>query len=305
MAGSVRPEWIAVDWGTSNLRAWAMDGADAVIAAADSDDGMGRLTKDEFEGALLRLVGDWLADGQATDIVACGMVGARQGWQEAAYRPVPCTPAGAGALVVAGTDSRIRVSILPGLKQDRPADVMRGEETQIAGYLAQDPGYDGLICLPGTHSKWARVSNGEVISFSTFMSGEMFALLSEQSVLRHGVAKDGWVAEEFARGLTESFEAPEMSVAALFRLRAEGLLHGLSPEAARTKLSGIVLGMELAATKAQWQHAPVVIIGAKGLGGRYAEALRMLGGKAELADGDVMTLAGLVSAYRQMRGEQK
>src|SRR5690606_17758702 len=120
-----------------------------------------------------------------------------------------------------------------------------------------------------------------------------FALLSEHSVLRHGVAKDGWVADGFAKALTESFDAPDMAVSALFRLRAEGLLHGLSPEAARARLSGIVLGMELAATKVQWLHSQVIVVGAKGLGGRYAEALKLLGGRADLADGDEMTLAGL------------
>lgn len=302
MDGSIRPHWIAVDWGTSHLRAWAMDGDDAPIAEQHSDDGMGRLEKNEFEGALTGLVGDWLVADRTIDVVACGMVGARQGWAEAAYRAVPCRPAGEDVLVVP-TDSRIRVTILPGLKQDRPADVMRGEETQIAGYLAHNPHYAGLICLPGTHSKWVRIANGEAISFTTFMSGEMFALLSEQSVLRHGIIRDGWDADAFVEGLSESFAAPEMAPAALFRLRAQGLLHGLSPRAARAKLSGIVLGMELAATKAEWQDGPVVIIGAKTLGGRYTEAVRLLGGRAEYVDGDAMTLRGLVAARRHLRKE--
>lgn len=305
MAESIRPHWIAVDWGTSRLRAWAMDRNDEATASRQSEDGMGQLEKNQFEGALLRLVGDWLEDGRMMEIVACGMVGARQGWAEAAYRAVPCHPAGAGALVVQGTDARIRVSILPGLMQDEPADVMRGEETQIAGYLAGNPGYTGLICLPGTHSKWARVANGEVVSFSTFMTGEMFALLSEQSVLRHGVSGEGWDADGFAEALETSFAVPELAPAALFRLRAEGLLRALAPEAARAKLSGTLLGMELTATRTQWQDARVVVIGASGLGGRYAQALKLLGGKAELADGDAMTLAGLVSAYRHMRGERE
>lgn len=299
---AAKPFWIAVDWGTSHLRAWAMSRDDNLLEMRQSADGMGRLERDAFEGALLELVGDWLESDRTTDVVACGMVGARQGWAEAAYRAVPCAPAGSDALVVTGTDNRIRVSILPGLMQDDPADVMRGEETQIAGYLAQHPDFAGLICLPGTHSKWARIEKGQILSFSTFMTGEMFALLSGQSVLRHSIAAEGWDAEGFALAINESLNQPETAVAGLFRLRAEALLHGLAPETARTRLSGLVLGMELAATRAKWQDSPVVIIGAEGLGGRYRDALHLAGGHATLAEGDAMTLAGLVSAYRQLRG---
>jgi 2-dehydro-3-deoxygalactonokinase len=88
-------------------------------------------------------------------------------------------------------DPRLRVSILPGLKQAVPPDVMRGEETQIAGFLAAAPGFDGVLCLPGTHAKWVQISAEEVVSFRTFMTGELFDLLSTQSVLRHSIAGEG------------------------------------------------------------------------------------------------------------------
>jgi phosphonate metabolism protein PhnN/1,5-bisphosphokinase (PRPP-forming) len=87
---------------------------------------------------------------------------------------------------------RLSVHVAPGLRQGKPADVMRGEETQIAGFLALNPNWDGVICLPGTHSKWVHISAGEVVSFQTFLTGEMFALLSQASVLRHGMQGDGW-----------------------------------------------------------------------------------------------------------------
>ena len=188
-------DWIAVDWGTSNLRAWAM-GPSGPLAEATSDDGMGRLKPDEFEPALLRLIDPWLpplsTNAPVTPVLACGMVGARQGWREAAYRTVPCTPVDAAAILHVPTqDQRITFHIAPGLRQDSPADVMRGEETQVAGVLAMQPGFDGVICAPGTHSKWIQVSAGEVVSFQTYMTGELFALLATQSVLRHGMT-DGW-----------------------------------------------------------------------------------------------------------------
>ena len=245
----MRPDWIAIDWGTTNLRAWAM-GAEGVLAEASSDDGMGSLTRDGFEPALLRLIAPWLS-GAPVPVLACGMVGSRQGWHEAPYRAVPCAPLQAGALVsVPVKDPRITVQIAPGLKQMKPADVMRGEETQIAGALALYPGFDGAMCLPGTHSKWAQISAGEVVSFQTYLSGEMFALLSSQSVLRHGMAGDGWDDAAFDAGVTEGMTRPERLAANLFRLRAEGLIADLGADAARARLSGLLIGAELSAARA-------------------------------------------------------
>ena len=177
----MQPDWIAVDWGTSNLRVWAM-GPDGVLAQAQSDDGMGRLARDGFEPALLALIAPWLGAG-VTPVMACGMVGSRQGWCEAPYRAVPCTPMDARmAMRVLVRDPRISVRIAPGLKQASPADVMRGEETQIAGALALGA-QDGVICLPGTHSKWAQVSAQEVVSFQTYMTGEIGRASCRERVL--------------------------------------------------------------------------------------------------------------------------
>ena len=289
------PDWIAVDWGTSNLRAWAM-GPEGALASAGSEEGMGKLAKAEFEPALLRLISPWLI-AEATPVIACGMVGARQGWMEAPYRSVPCAPVAPGELMaVPTTDPRIRMMIAPGLSQARPADVMRGEETQIAGALALLPGFDGVFCLPGTHSKWVHVSAGEVVSFQTFMTGEMFALLSQQSVLRHGMGGEGNDEAAFSQGLAEAMERPEKISARLFTLRAEGLLNGLSPVAARSRLSGLMIGLELAAAKPYWLGQRIALIGAEALSTRYASALTAQGAVSESLDATACTLAGLAAA---------
>ncbi len=150
---AVTPDWIAVDWGTSNLRAWAMQGG-RTLAEAVSDEGMGKLTREGFEPALLRLVGPWLGAGPMT-VIACGMVGSRQGWHEAPYRTVPCPPVDPAGLVAAPVqDARLRVWLAPGLRQMQPADVMRGEETQIAGALALSPGSTACCACR------ARIRNG-------------------------------------------------------------------------------------------------------------------------------------------------
>lgn len=298
---TVEPAWIAVDWGTSNLRAWAMGADGAVLAEAASDDGMGKLSRDGFEPALLRLIGPWLA--RAPMVVACGMVGSRQGWCEAPYRTVPCTPLDPVALVMAPvTDARLKVSIAPGLKQTSPADVMRGEETQIAGALRLLPGYDGVLCLPGTHSKWVHISAGEVVSFQTFMTGEMFALMSETSVLRHGMHGAGWDDAAFDAAVSDALSRPEKLGARLFSLRAEGLIAGLTPQAARARLSGLLIGTELAAAKPYWLGQRVTLIGAEKLSAAYARALGLQGVEAQRLNATDCTLAGLASLFSQTEG---
>ena len=298
MTKTLNPDWIAVDWGTSNLRAWAMAANGAVLAEADSDEGMGKLTRDSFEPALLRLIGPWL-DGYPP-IIACGMVGSRQGWVEAPSRTVPCTPLDAAALIPVPTlDPRLQVQIAPGLMQAQPADVMRGEETQIAGALHLMPGYDGVLCLPGTHSKWAHVSAGEVVSFQTFMTGELFALLSTASVLRHGMQGAGWDDEAFDTAVSDALSRPERLGARLFSLRAQGLIAGLSPDAARARLSGLLIGMELAGAKPYWLGQPVTLIGAEKLSSAYARALAAQGVQAQRLSVTDCTLAGLASLSLQ------
>ena len=149
---SVKANWIAVDWGTSSLRAWAMDAEGHDLATASLNQGMGQLAPSEFELALCALVEPWLSVGP-TNVIACGMLGARQGWIETPYRVAPCKPQ--SILTKAPTtDPRLNVQIIAGVSQARPADVMRGEETQIAGFQKLNPNWDGVICLPGTHTKW-------------------------------------------------------------------------------------------------------------------------------------------------------
>ena len=303
MTAALRPDWIAVDWGTSNLRVWAMGPDGTALAEAGSDAGMAGLARDGFEPALLALVGPWLAPGRVTLAVACGMVGSRQGWVEAPYAAVPCPPLGAPVRAPVA-DARLDLRVLPGLRQDRPADVMRGEETQIAGLLARAPDFDGVVCHPGTHAKWAHVSAGEVVSFASFMTGELFALLSRASVLRHSVAAEGWSEPDFAEAVEETLARPERLAGRLFGLRAEGLLAGLPPERARARLSGLLIGAELAAARPYWLGRSVALFGAAPLVRAYRAALGLCGLAPALPDATELTLAGLAAARRRLRTEE-
>ncbi len=286
-------EWIAVDWGTSHLRVWAMQG-ERVIAQAVSQDGMSRAAGGDFQAALLALIKDWLPE-KPIDVIACGMVGARQGWVEAPYSAVPSEPIPVVPFRVPNTDPRIRAFVVPGLKQNSPPDVMRGEETQIAGFLSAHQNWDGVICLPGTHTKWAQISAGEVVSFRTFMTGEMFDLLCGQSVLRHSI-DDGWDEASFIDAVADTLSKPEQLAARLFGLRAADLLHGQSKNIAHASLSGFLIGAELAASRPYWLGQQLAVIGSESLTKAYATALQQQGALVETVDATATTLAGLAQA---------
>ena len=216
--------------------------------------------------------------------------------------PRPCAPPSAeDATRVQTKTARLSVHILPGVKQDKPADVMRGEETQIAGFLALNPKFDGIVCLPGTHTKWVHISAGEIVSFRTFMTGEMFALLSKQSVLRHTVAGSGWDAGSFADAVSAAMSNPAEISARLFSLRADGLLNDLPSNQARARLSGYLIGAELAAARPYWLGQHVALIGDDTLCKAYADALGDQGLPVERTDAERMTLEGLKAAYTSLK----
>ncbi len=295
---STYADWIAVDWGTTHLRAWAMVG-DTAKAEATSADGMGALDRDGFEPALLRLIEPWLGQG-SMPVLACGMVGARQGWFEAPYVSVPANPTSLTPVRAPTQDPRLDVRILPGLSQANPADVMRGEETQIAGFLAAHPEFDGVLCLPGTHAKWARISAVEVVSFQTCMTGEMFQLLAEKSVLRHSIGAAGEDPDAFVEAVSDTISRPEKLAQRLFGLRAETMLNDLCTGTARARLSGYLIGAELASTKPYWLGMDVAIAGNPTLAAAYASALQTQGVQAQTHDAGPLTRAGLARVHASL-----
>jgi 2-dehydro-3-deoxygalactonokinase len=294
---TILPDWIAIDWGTSNLRVWAMSAQDEPLAEAQSDRGMGKLAHADFEPALLDLVAPWLH--KPLTAIACGMVGARQGWIEAPYARTPCTPSPTTFTQAPTTTPGLTVHIIPGVSQDSPADVMRGEETQIAGFLHENPGWDGILCMPGTHTKWVHLSAGEIVSFQTVMTGELFATISSQTVLRHSMADEGFDAAAFTTAMTDTISRPERLAASLFSIRAESLLHGQTPAQARARLSGLLIGAELAATRPYWLGQDIAIIGNGTAARLYQQALASQGASARLTDTTTITLAGLIAARRK------
>jgi 2-dehydro-3-deoxygalactonokinase len=293
------PNWIAIDWGTTNLRAWALAADGTLLSAASSAKGMSKLARSEFEPALLELVESWLPQSGVTPVIACGMVGARQGWIEAPYRSTPCVPIAVDRIAYPRTqDSRLKVAILPGISQLEPhPDVMRGEETQIAGLLSDMPTFEGVACLPGTHTKWVQIRARQIMKFQTFMTGELFDLLRLHSVLRHSLDSTSWDQNKFNREVLSASESGQSLAARLFGIRADALLSGLQPSEANACLSASLIGAELAAARDFFEDQDVVIIGNGFQADIYAKALGILGKSTIKIDATDVTLAGLKAAY--------
>ncbi|CUI44459.1 2-dehydro-3-deoxygalactonokinase [Cognatishimia activa] len=304
MSEAVRDKlvFVAVDWGTSNLRVSLLDEDGAILAKRQSDRGMAQLSREEFEPALLDLIGSDLPANKVTPVMCCGMVGSRQGWAEARYVSVPCNaPSGELATRVQSKDARIATWILPGVQQVGPDDVMRGEETQIAGFLAQNPKFDGVVCLPGTHTKWVRVSAEEIVSFQTFMTGELFALLSKESVLRHSVETEDFDQSVFLNAVSDAMSRPQSIAAKLFGIRAAHLVSDQSLTHAKSSLSGYLVGLELAGSRPYWLGMDIALIGAPALCEIYQDGLKAQGCLAKSYSAEDMTLAGLKAAFEQVK----
>ena len=296
-------DWVAVDWGTSNLRAWGMAADGSVALERHSDKGMGKLTRAEFPAALSELLeGVAGAPSAPLDVLICGMAGARQGWLEAPYLVAPADLRGllASAVRPDMPDTRFAPAILPGVCQKAGADnVMRGEETQLLGLAATQPGFSGMVCMPGTHSKWAQLAGSHIERFSTAMTGELYEVLRTHSVLRHSLTGDldgPGRADGFAAGARAGLDHPEHLLGTLFQVRAGALLSDRQPDWCAGYLSGLLIGTEIGGYRDLIGKQAVPLIGAPMLCGLYAQVLAMIGATGVPHDSTTIVLAGLKAA---------
>ncbi|AMP01848.1 2-keto-3-deoxy-galactonokinase family protein [Collimonas arenae] len=307
---------IALDWGTSSLRAYRLGTGGQTLEMRALPWGVMQLPetvagageKDGFEAAFEQACGDWLQAAPATPVIAAGMVGSRQGWLEAPYLSVPIAVAdiGGNLSIVRNRQGQL-IHIVPGLIQNvLLPNVMRGEETQVVGVLSalgkqatlQD---EILIGLPGTHSKWVQIrrtdAQAELTHFDTFMTGEVFAALCGHTILGRGMQTTENVhasATAFERGLrvpqTAAGRAGVLST--IFSTRTLGLTGELDGTGQREYLSGLLIGHEISALQdllRQHERQPsrVILVGESALCERYASVLRAYG----FARTDVMAQA--------------
>ncbi len=298
-----RPAYVAVDWGTSSFRLWLIGEDDSVLAERRSGEGMTSAAQTGFAKVLQSHL-TALSAPNDLPVIVCGMAGARQGWVEAGYIDTPTSLAAilTGAVAVPGQARDVR--ILPGLAQrakDVP-DVMRGEETQLLGVLKADAKGEQIVCMPGTHSKWVRVADGQVTGFSTFMTGELFDVITKHSILSHAVAGAADMPADsavFEAAIRASFEKPALATNLLFTARAGQLLHGLTAAGAQALISGTLIGAEIAgALSSAGQGAMITLVASGRLQALYEDAFRTLSLTYTTVDADAAVRRGLSAAAK-------
>ncbi|MEN4945074.1 2-dehydro-3-deoxygalactonokinase [Pseudomonas proteolytica] len=285
---------IALDWGTSSLRAYKLGPDGQVLEQRSLASGIMHLPSeprliagvhcsDGFELAFDAACGDWLDAQPGLPVIACGMVGSAQGWSEAAYRHTPVDVASLGlALHKVRSLRGVDVHIVPGvIEQVGLPNVMRGEETQVLGVLQGfAASAELLIGLPGSHSKWVEVIAGRITHFDTFMTGELFAVLSTHSILGRTQKIAGqFQAEAFDRGVRVALsqDGQRGVLSTLFSARTLGLTAELAAEQQSDYLSGLLIGHELAGLPDRTRNTPIILVGATALCARYQRALALCG----------------------------
>jgi 2-dehydro-3-deoxygalactonokinase len=302
---------IGIDWGTTSFRAYRIGADGRLLETRAAPAGILKVPDGDFEAVLEREVGPWLAAAPELPVVVSGMITSRQGWLEVPYCACPAGSAElARALREHATRAGRRLHFVPGLSLiggDGVPDVIRGEETQIIGELGGELGGDlggeggeecgrQAIVLPGTHSKWAFAEDGRIVWFATFMTGEVFAVLKEHSILGRLMAGDAPDEAAFTRGLSYAREGPGGLLRRLFSARTLGLFDQLPASAIPSYLSGLLIGSEIAEALDCLPEAPgaraITVIGDSGLALRYRGAIDAAGFRARTG-----------SAYASARGQ--
>ncbi len=260
---------IAADWGTTSLRVYVVGDDGAILEKSESSNGILSIPNDQFDGVLQNSLAALKSDAAGLPVILSGMIGSRQGWVEAPYAKCPASINDlANAVTKVDVSAGSDVHIIPGIETRSSAgvpDVIRGEETQIFGALTQFDVSDATFLLPGTHSKWVTVENGQIIGFQTYMTGEVFSALRDHTILGRMMAEPASDAS-FERGVAASasdvgHDGPGHLLHQLFSTRTLGLFGELSDNEASGYLSGLLIGSEMRAGAKHQQSALHVMAG--------------------------------------------
>lgn len=287
--------FIAVDWGTTNRRAYLVDSGGR--SEAEFEDGKGILSvrRGEFEAA----IGEIRERLGNRPLLLAGMVGSNRGWVEAPY--VPC-PAGIDELVHGLVRIGDDIVIVPGVSlSNGRCDVMRGEEVQLAGAVASgEIPADCLVCHPGTHNKWVELSGGRIVSFRTVMTGELFSMLKRRSILSDLLARRVQDGEAFRSGVRKGLSGDGIT-AELFETRARFLLGRLNATDGASLVSGLLIGEDVRVGLGRGRRSRVIVMGRPQLTALYAAALEVAGTESEQKDGEGAFIAGARNIVEQLK----
>lgn len=293
MTGS--PALIAIDWGSSSFRAFLLSGDGRILEQRRSNKGAFQIT--EYENTLAEMCGSWLADNGNLPIRMGGSIGSRNGWQETGYIECPVAPHDMKeAFVPVENSLGWDIAVLPGVSVTSgmaECDVMRGEEIQIFGAMQLLNQENGWFCLPGTHSKWCRVEKGQIVGISSFLTGEMYALLMKDGSLSSLVTTKDYDESAFRAGL-QAIGQRQNLLKLLFRARAGVLLDQYQADQLPSFLSGALIGYEIDHAVDVLNTAEgVVIVASAELATRYQLALQERAQPVSTVAGEKAFLAGM------------
>jgi 2-dehydro-3-deoxygalactonokinase len=276
-------QFIALDWGTTSFRAYLVAADGKVNDTISAAEGILAVKDGAFEAALERHIGAW---DVTLPVLAAGMITSRQGWIERPYLPCPASAADlARALHMHTTASGRRIAFATGLRYRAPngmPDVMRSEEVQVFGSL--DLGVNHFV-TPGTHSKWITTEGDQLVRYSTYVTGEVFAALKDHTILGRLIKPGPDDEEAFAIGVRAALDDPAGFLHRIFSARSLGLFGELAPEAIASYLSGQVIGTEVAhAIRDNPRDAEYAVLASPGIGGRYVKAIGIAGLKVRYGD---------------------
>ncbi|HEY2453373.1 MAG TPA: 2-dehydro-3-deoxygalactonokinase [Scandinavium sp.] len=262
--------YIAVDWGSTHLRAWHIENGKC-INTLNLPCGVTQIAAGEAPEIFARYIAPW-RNGSALAVVMAGMIGSEAGWQAVSYLPCPVSLHDIGECLHEVAEN---VWIVPGLKLEREGEynVMRGEETQLLGAMSLATAR--CYVMPGTHSKWVNVKEGQVVRFDTVMTGELHHLLLNHSLIGKGLPTQQQDDSAFIHGLERGLNSPSL-VNQLFATRAAWVLGALPKTSVSDALSGLLIGAEVATLSRQYQPQQVTLVASETLSPRYRQAFACL-----------------------------
>lgn len=299
--------YIAGDWGTSNLRLHLIDSQSGACLSHCNGPGVSRVNQHEIPLLLHRLIAEWCQQHNIEALILCGMIGSTMGWRDAGYMDCPLTLSKLSDGLCKVPSTEIPTYIVPGIRCTSPTgatDIMRGEETQLLGALQSQPHLTKgrhLLCLPGTHSKWAVLQDGLVESFLTSLSGELFAILKDHGILVRDAPNDSVDETAFLEGVERGANNPKCDLLhLLFDTRSRQINGDLAPKKAADFLSGLIIGRDIQSAvrlfNAQGDphsNLDITFVATPALNDLYGLASGYLGISSRKLDGSKLSRLGL------------
>jgi len=282
-------DWIAAETNGQMLRAWPMREG-AALTSLFCPCGPAGITAD-----LVSLCSSWLS-AAPVPVVLSGNVAAP-------LSEVPCKPQDLDPSLSGHHNDRLSLYVLPGLRQTSPVALMQAATARISGFLTLNPQWDGVICLPGGQTHWAHVSAGEVVSFQNFASLDLLNLIQNLPALSGLFDEDDQDRDAFSDAVSEAISRPERLASRIAEVQADVTLNAPAGAVARGRLTGLLIGAELAAARPYWLGQNIAVVGEDADSAIYVAALKQQGLTATVADASRMTLAGLTAAWRRISAQ--